>query len=54
VHFRPESILQFVDVQGGKLQSEIKVKPGVIEHGLATARGRLFMSLDDGSLVAFE
>jgi len=54
VHFRPEATVQFVDIVGGTITSEITVRPGVIEHGMATGQGRLFLSLDDGSLVAYE
>jgi hypothetical protein len=54
IHARPQATLQFIDVVNGKIESEVTIKPGVIEHGLATARGRLFMSLEDGSLAAFE
>lgn len=54
IHFRPESTLQLIDLNGGKLTTELAVKPGVIEHGMAAANGRLYLSLEDGSLVAME
>lgn len=53
-HHRTKSFLQFVDLDSATLTKELVMEPGVIEHGMATAGGRLYLSLDDGSLVAME
>jgi outer membrane protein assembly factor BamB len=53
-HLRPKATIQIADLKTGSIASSFETKPGVIENGMATAQGRLFMSLDDGSLVAWE
>ncbi|MEI7765960.1 MAG: PQQ-binding-like beta-propeller repeat protein [Phycisphaerae bacterium] len=50
---RPESILQIIDLAGRKIVSTTPVKPGVIDHGLATAHGLLYMVHDDGTVTAW-
>jgi len=54
VHLRPQATVQVVDLKTGAVVSTFEVKPGIIENGMATAQGRLFLCLDDGSLVAYE
>jgi hypothetical protein len=54
VHSRPKATIQIADLKTGTISSSFETKPGVIENGMATAQGRLFLSLDDGSLVALE
>jgi len=53
-HLRPSATVQVVDLTSGAVTSTFEMKPGIIENGMATAQGRVFMSLDDGSLVALE
>ncbi|MEZ0263475.1 MAG: hypothetical protein ACAI43_02015 [Phycisphaerae bacterium] len=54
VHLRPAATVQVIDLTTGAITVTFEVKPGVIETGMATSQGRVFLSLDDGSLVAME
>jgi len=54
VHLRPSATVQVIDLASGAITATFEIKPGIIENGMATAQGRVFVCLDDGSLVMFE
>ena len=54
VHLRPAATVQVIDLANGAITATFEIKPGIIENGMAIAQGRVFASLDDGSLAAME